>query len=77
MKSVEDLTKELDEKTKKALEQIEALSNTLKEFDDIDIGEVETDEDKNNQRAFYAAVNVRRQGTLRRLLSEWGGLLFF
>lgn len=75
MKLVEELTKELDNIAQESFDKAQELSEIMKKYEDIDLGET-TDEDKENIRAFYSAVNVRRQAVLRRLLTEWGGLLF-
>lgn len=76
MRTVEELTQELDDITKESLNKAQELSELLKKFNDIDPGEVTTDEDKENIRGFYASIDVRRQSVLRRLLIEWGGILF-
>lgn len=80
MKSVEDLTKELDEVTNESFEKAQELSDILKKYNDIDLGiseDEEEDEDhKNNIKGFFSSVDARRQAVLRRILAEWGGLLF-
>lgn len=78
MKTVEEVTKELDEITKESFEKAQELSDILKKYNDIDLelGEEPSEEDKNNEKGFFASVDARRQGVLRRLLVEWGGLLF-
>lgn len=78
MKSVEDTTKELDEITKESFEKAQELSNILKKYNDIDLelGDEPTEEETEKAKAFWTSVDVRRQGVFRRLLVEWGGVLF-
>lgn len=87
MKKPEDVSKELDEITQKTFEKAQELSELLKEYEKIDLESDIEDEDEDSEenqkfnkeemiKAFYSAVNTRRQAVLRRLLAEWGGLLF-
>lgn len=80
MKSIEDLTKELNDISRESFKKAQELSEVLKKYNDIDI-EVEnvdelTEEEQNNIKGFLASIDARRQAVLRRLLVEWGGLLF-
>lgn len=78
MKSISEVAKELDEITKESFDKAQELSDILKKYNNIDLelGEEPTEEDRKNEQNFFSSVDARRQGVLRRLLVEWGGLLF-
>jgi hypothetical protein len=77
MKTVEAINKELDDITKKTFDKAQELCELMYEYEDIDIGDMsESEEDKDNYRGYRAAIDMRRQAVLKRILVEWGGLLY-
>ena len=77
MKTTEELTKELDEVTNKVFEKAKDFSLSLQsDFANIDLGEITTEEEEIQKKSFYGAVAMRQQAILKRLLIDWGGLLF-
>lgn len=76
MKKDEDLLKELNEMSDKAMEAAEELCNIFKQFPNIDPGEPENDEEKKKITSFQIELDRRRAMILRRILIEFGGFLF-
>lgn len=76
MKKDEDLQKEIDELSDKAMDKANELCELFKQFLAIETGEPETDEEKQKLMSFQLELDRRRAMILRRILIEYGGFLF-
>jgi len=76
MRTDEEVKKDLNELSDKALALAEDLCELFKRFPAIETGEAETDEEKQKLIAFQMEIDRRRAIILRRILVEYGGLLY-
>lgn len=76
MRTDEEVKKDLNELSDKALALAEDLCDLFKRFPAIETGEAETDEEKQKLIAFQMEIDRRRAIILRRILVEYGGLLY-
>ena len=75
MKTSEELTLELQEKTIAAMDAANIFCEALSDFRNIEVGET-SEEEQDKYRAFCAAVDSQKQLVLKRVLMEHGYLLF-
>lgn len=75
MRKDEELTLELKEKTMAAMDAANAFCEALKDFRNIEVGEI-SEEEQDKYRAFCAAIDSNKQLVLKRILMEHGYLLF-
>ena len=75
MKTNEELTLALQEKTVAAMDAANAFCEALSDFRNIEIGET-SEEEQEKYRAFCAAIDSQKQLVLKRVLMEHGYLLF-
>lgn len=76
MKTDDEVKSELNALSDDALAIAEELCGIFKRFPAIELGEAETDEEKQKLVAFQMEIDRRRAIILRRILVEYGGLLF-
>lgn len=76
MKDVEVLVNELDEKTDAAMAAAQTFCDALAAFEEIEPGDRTTEEDEKNYRGFASAIDTRRLYCLKRILIEYGNLLY-
>ena len=75
MKDDKELRDELNKLSDEAMKITEELCNKFKEFDSIQTGEP-TEEEQEKYGAFLMETDRRRAMILRRILIEYGGLLY-
>jgi hypothetical protein len=75
MKKREEFQEELVNCTNRALGAAQELAKMLDEFDSIDLGEV-SEEEYNEYRSCLIEIDRHKSLVLRRLLLEYGNLLF-
>lgn len=76
MRTDEEIMEALKEYSDDAVEKADAFCKSLKAFEKIDLGSVETEEDNNKMIAVLREIDLRRHYILKRVLMENGNLLF-
>lgn len=76
MKDDKILKQELDELSNKAAAAADELCEIFRAFDKIDAGKPEGEEETSKYRQFLFETDRRRAIILRRILIEFGGLLY-
>lgn len=76
MRTDEEIMEALKECSDDAVEKADAFCKSLKAFEQIDLGSVETEEDNNKMIAILREIDLRRHYILKRVLMENGNLLF-
>lgn len=76
MKTQEEIFKELDQISNDAVEAAEAFCEAMKAFKTIDLGTGDDEEIKKLRYSVIAEADSRKAFILRRILIEYGYLLF-